>query len=460
MIFKSPIPTHINMRRTYRKIIKKRENMRLKVFEISLILVSSGAFLMACAGIERAKLKRDADEYARLKPVLLTGSKEAEIKLNAYLKNYRDRSVGDPFAEVEESPYRLEAIETFQASKHRVGLDQRWFEAWDNLWTYGPKIAERNFQAILTDYKDAPRGNVYKDALKKVLRELKAERWPAQWSPTGVMWVGVPISTYPAVYSTKGKHAADQAHKIPKDIPPKLASEQDRDTGKETLLCMTQNEITVAQYRACVDAGVCPKPGEGGKCAWDIPGREQEPINCVKWEHAAIYSSWVGGRLPTRAEWVYIAHAGPQATPYPWGKESMRCVHGALTGREESCSRGVEMICRRGAGRSKQGICDLIGNVSEWLSCSESDSFGSTPEDRTTDIQMSLDMNDKARHERAATCSEQGRRHIGGSWRSSVYSLKIEDVSKVPDHYSYYDLGFRPVRRCRDWSHEHTPIKD
>ena len=34
---------------------------------------------------------------------------------------------------------------------------------------------------------------------------------------------------------------------------------------------ISRTEVTVAQYRACVDAGVCAQPGTGASCNWDVP---------------------------------------------------------------------------------------------------------------------------------------------------------------------------------------------
>ena len=44
---------------------------------------------------------------------------------------------------------------------------------------------------------------------------------------------------------------------------------------------------------------------------------ETRPIDCVTWYEAQAFCIWDGGRLPTEAEWNYVA-AGSQQRVYPW----------------------------------------------------------------------------------------------------------------------------------------------
>ena len=130
---------------------------------------------------------------------------------------------------------------------------------------------------------------------------------------------------------------------------------------------ISKTEVTVAQYRDCLDAGVCSKPNTGGSCNWGI-GRDNHPINCVDWNQASTFARWAGGRLPTGDEWAYAATSGGQGWDYPWGDEEATCARAVMSGAGgDGCGEGHTWpVCSKPAGNSSQGVCDLAGNVWEW----------------------------------------------------------------------------------------------
>ena len=62
-------------------------------------------------------------------------------------------------------------------------------------------------------------------------------------------------------------------------------------------------EITVFQYDQCVQAGVCSLPLTDVECNYGQIGRSDHPINCVDWDQARTFAKWVGGDLPSEAQW-------------------------------------------------------------------------------------------------------------------------------------------------------------
>lgn len=139
--------------------------------------------------------------------------------------------------------------------------------------------------------------------------------------------------------------------------------------------CIDKTEVSVSNYRACLNAGRCfaPKattlvgPGswladtrDASACHWGVAGREHHPINCAPLSFAQEYCDWAGKRLPTEEEWEYAARGAGNAA-YPWGP--VPPVQGVCF--RQSTGGG----CRVGSGtedRSPFGVMDMGGNVSEW----------------------------------------------------------------------------------------------
>ncbi len=131
-------------------------------------------------------------------------------------------------------------------------------------------------------------------------------------------------------------------------------------------------ETTVAEYEACVDAGVCPAPAPGIDCNWGVPGQGQRPINCVSWFDADTYCGWVDGpnskRLPTEAEWEKAAR-GTDGFIYPWGDAPPpTCAHVVMNEGVGGCGEGTPLVGgSRPMGDSPYGVHDMAGNMWNWV---------------------------------------------------------------------------------------------
>lgn len=132
---------------------------------------------------------------------------------------------------------------------------------------------------------------------------------------------------------------------------------------------MGKYEVTNALYKKCLDAGRCAAPGYDYWPNGTIPiGKENHPVQKVSWNNAVDYATWVGGRLPTEAEWEKAAcwdDAKKAKYLYPWGnvfdaqrantKDDPRVVDTAPVGKYSP------------QGDSPYGISDMTGNVAEWV---------------------------------------------------------------------------------------------
>jgi formylglycine-generating enzyme required for sulfatase activity len=131
---------------------------------------------------------------------------------------------------------------------------------------------------------------------------------------------------------------------------------------------IARTEVTVRQYRACVDAGVCTVPDTGRLCSWWEMGKEEHPVNCVDWNQARAFSRWVGGDLCTEAQWEYAARSGGKDRTYPWGDEQATCARAVVDdGNGFGCGKDrAWLVCSKEKGNTDQGLCDMAGNVWEW----------------------------------------------------------------------------------------------
>lgn len=146
---------------------------------------------------------------------------------------------------------------------------------------------------------------------------------------------------------------------------------------------MSRTPVTVEQYAECVDKGACSAPGTGGHCNWGMAGRQLHPVNCVDWAQANQYARFRGARLPSEAEWEYAATGGGKDRKYPWGNETATCERAVMSGYGGyGCGSGGTMpVCSKPVGNTGQGLCDMAGNVWQWVQDKYQNSYNGAPAD-------------------------------------------------------------------------------
>lgn len=166
-------------------------------------------------------------------------------------------------------------------------------------------------------------------------------------------------------------------------------------------LLIDSHEVTVARFRRYWQAGhpgptsAIRYPGGGSRtvttvsepivaittsgrtCTWSATptGAESLPINCVNWDTAMAFCAWDGGRLPTEAEYEFVASGRSldgASVPrrYPWGDQvpvgefgTRNCDRAQLYGCSGDDGSNVRRV---GSFPSVGGLFDLSGNVAEW----------------------------------------------------------------------------------------------
>lgn len=159
-------------------------------------------------------------------------------------------------------------------------------------------------------------------------------------------------------------------------------------------------------------------------------GYENHPVIYVTWYGAKAYADWVGGALPTEAQWEYACRAGT-TTAYSYGSTEdgdYMWYLGNNVANSSSPDYGTKAVGLKNANPWK--LYDMHGNVYEWCL----DNFATYPAG-TTETNPVVDP----------VQSGSSRVLRGGYWGNDAQSCRSAyRISASPDGADF-NVGFRVV---------------
>ena len=218
-----------------------------------------------------------------------------------------------------------------------------------------------------------------------------------------------------------------------------------------------RDEITVARFRDALARGFSPPDAPGvtegvlgitpeSTCSFSAAprGREDFALSCVTWVTSRAYCMFMGGDLPTEAQWEYAATSASRTgkATFPWGDDPPDCaraVYGRLAlaglpgGCEKEAGSGPRAVRVLGVpvtpgDRSATGIQGLGGGVAEWMRDSPS------PYDAACFRGFDPTCSDPASSARVIR---------GGAWASTA--INVRSAARLSSSKATSFIGFRCV---------------
>ncbi len=235
----------------------------------------------------------------------------------------------------------------------------------------------------------------------------------------------------PAGSYTMGSDSGDSDEKPPH----KVTIDYDFEIGKY--------EVSIGEYKKCVTDGGCKQPEwlEKGN-SYNIHTGSSDYYkkmcledNCpaigVSWNDAKAYTKWLSQktgqnyRLPTEAEWEFVARAG-STTKWSFGDDESQLTNYGWYG----VNSGSKTHPTGSKKPNPWGLYDIHGNVWEWCEDWYSDNYKNTPKDGTA--------NNKG--------NKKYRVLRGGSWYNYAIGSRSSYRNWSVPTLSISNVGFRLLR--------------
>ncbi len=99
-----------------------------------------------------------------------------------------------------------------------------------------------------------------------------------------------------------------------------------------------------------------------------VPDGGTLPASYVTWYDARAFCLWMGGDLPTEAQWEFAAK-GAESRVYPWPPDGggPSCEQAVFFTGDVDCADAPRPVGTHPLGDTPEGLHDMAGNVAEWV---------------------------------------------------------------------------------------------
>ena len=341
---------------------------------------------------------------------------------------------------------------------------------WPPLWiAAGATAAIVAASLLLYAYQRPPPPNVYAERADRTVAPTRVTAGGTASLPVGTTFrdcaAGCPeMIVVPPGYFTMGSARQDPAGS-PDTVP---GSHDDEIPQREVLIAhkfaAARFDVTREEYARFVDDTHRPDEAscqtllrsglfiETTGASWRHPGYQQtlhDPAVCISWIDARAYAAWLSRktlksyRVPTEAEWEYLARAGTNSARADDGTPNDACrafnggdlaYHKQFPGDQfvdMGCSDGYFATSPVGTFPANAfGLFDMQGNVWQWTQDCYHETYDGAPSDGTAWT--------------TPDCTLRVAR--GGSWADDSRAIRFARREKGIAISRYSSNGFRVVR--------------